>query len=251
MSKRSQQTKRPAPLCGYCGTKPSSTSDHVIPRQLFIEVPGNAITVRACLDCNQAKKACDEYLHDWLVLDWQGSEHKVARERFEGPLSRAIGRRQSDLVREIVPRLRWSRQYSTAGLYLGDYPAAPIDVTKLQQAMAYIVRGLTYKLKSHRIPDDYFIAMDRVDPLNLSRALEHMLNLGAKSPFVMGDKVVIILRVAFAEDPMSCIWMFIFYGAVMLRVFVESPALRLQLEAEQKERDRKLAARLNPHERQR
>jgi hypothetical protein len=246
MKKESRQFRQAAPLCAYCGQRPSSTKDHVIPKQLFTVVPNNIVTVRSCDDCNQEKKSCDEYLHDWLVLDWQGSEHQVARERFAGPLWRAISRQQSDLIREIAPKIRVAPQYNTAGLYLGDYPSAPIDGEKLQRAMAFIVRGLTFKSKKERIPDDYTITMDRIDPLNLSRALENMMQLGASKPFVLGDKVVMILRVPWANYGLSCIWMFIFYRLVMLRVFVESPELTRDLKAEREKIDQGPAP--NPEE---
>lgn len=227
--------KKPTPDCPYCGEKSASTRDHVIPRQLFTEVPSNIITVRACYDCNQEKKSCDEYLHDWLVLDWQGSDHQVAKQRFAGPLSRAVARKQSDLVREIAPKVRMTAQYNKSGLYLGDFPSAPIDGEKLQREMEFIVRGLTYKMSKERIPNDYSIRMDRVDPLHLARALETILSLGAKGPFILGDRVVVMWRLPWSAYGMSCVWMFIFYGAVMLRVFVESPELTQALKASQEQ----------------
>jgi hypothetical protein len=55
------------------------------------------VTVRACGLCNEAKKADDEYLRDYLVIHEGNYEHPIARSLFER-MRRAVRRNQSEIA---------------------------------------------------------------------------------------------------------------------------------------------------------
>jgi hypothetical protein len=108
--KAAQQRSRTKSLCPYCVTREASTSDHVIPRCLFVRpFPSNMVTVRVCLECNQAKADDDVYLRDFLVADFAASPTPAAETLFRGEVRRSIRRNSSEVGRAILRDIVRSR----------------------------------------------------------------------------------------------------------------------------------------------
>src|SRR5262245_25214355 len=106
--------------CVYCGIRPGTTRDHVVPKCLF---PGNLpkvmVTVPSCRSCNEGKAVDDTYLRDWLAIDIENSRHPAANELLRGSVGRAAQRNQSDLVRDIRSKSTIEAWTTMGGIYLG------------------------------------------------------------------------------------------------------------------------------------
>jgi hypothetical protein len=205
-------------------------ADHVVPRQLFDSQPKKHLTVPCCGNCNDKKAELDDALRDYLVLDWQGSEHPVARRIFLGAVSRAVRNNHSKIARGFPAEARLAPVYDAGGLWVGDHYQLALKNREVERALEYIAKGLTFKGTGHRVSDDYVVDSSRIHQLHLSRALTRFIELGAVGPKIIGDlheRVFTCFWLPFEQAPhiVAC-WLMIFYDRVMFRVDVLSPEVK-------------------------
>jgi hypothetical protein len=162
--------------------------DHVVPRCLFIPpLPSAMVTVEVCEECNNEKSLNDAYLRDLLVMDDQCSEHRVARELMAGKVIRSAKSNRSEIAMSAITNSYLKPRFTSSGIYIGHYPSFPIDGERLNQTFRTMIRGLYYRLRKIRLPDDYIFQIRRVDPLHAQEAFDEMKKSGANGPYVLGD----------------------------------------------------------------
>lgn len=210
-------------LCAYCGVRPGTTKDHIVPRALFEVMPLNAPTVKACKECNLEKSQYDQFLRDYLVMDWSSGIHPTAKAKFAGPVSRAGERNQSELLKYIDGKIELTPFYTKNGIYLGDNPSAKIPSKPLNEALGFIVRGCAYFSKGHRIPLDFSFEIGRMPDLQLSDAMSHLLKYRHKKRVATSDGDFVALSVSLSDFPDAEIWLLGFYKRAYFTVAVMPP----------------------------
>jgi hypothetical protein len=141
------------------------TRDHVVPRALFVPpYPSHPVIVPACRSCNQAKARHEDYLRDFLALDYRSSQSPITQTLFSQKVWRSLHRNSSELVRTALQTADLAPLYTREGIYLGEYPQATVDDTRLSSMLGMMVRGLYYDARKQRLPDDYDVTVLRHDP---------------------------------------------------------------------------------------
>jgi hypothetical protein len=109
---------------------------------MFTVLP-QMITVRACYDCNQAKKEYDTFLAHYFAVDFRTGHHPVAQELFWGPVKRAFKRRQSPIAQIVNEQVEVRGLTTPAGIHIGPMYVANLQDDNIDTALGYIVRGFT------------------------------------------------------------------------------------------------------------
>jgi hypothetical protein len=206
--------------CVFCGA-PATTRDHVPPECLYPSPPPpNLITVPACEGCNHSFHLDDEWLR--LALTVRESvkdnpDRNAVLPSVEASLNNPgggglRGAFQRDLT--LLPRV------SPSGLYMGLHPAYVADGARLDRMAKRIVKGLFYRVKGHRLPDDYGVNalnLSRLDDASLagtefkSVALDFIAMLRRETPVAKGDT----FAYRWLQSPNGSertIWLLTFYG---------------------------------------
>ncbi len=161
------------PLCAYCGLRPGTTRDHVIPKGLFPKPrPQSIITVPVCALCNNAKSQDDDYLRDMLVIDFQTEGHPIAQQILKGPMIRSAARNKSRVARAAQLASGRIPIRTPSGLYIGNAVVIPLESDRLQRIFATIVRGLTFHFHQRRLPPDCVFEASRVVPTDTAEILK-------------------------------------------------------------------------------
>jgi hypothetical protein len=205
--------------CTYCGNVTVLTSEHVVPRALFVPpYPSHPVVVPVCQSCNVAKSRHDDYLRDFLALDYRSSQSSIAQTLFSRKVWRSISRNSSELVRTAVQAVDLAPLYTRGGIYLGDYPKASVDDTRLSSVLSLMVRGLYYDARKQRLPNDYAVTVLRHDPWDY-QAIYKAFNLSSRpATRMLGEVFACALRWA-TEDPCITIWLLLFYNRVLFSAF--------------------------------
>ena len=213
--------------CAYCGKTAEITRDHVVPLTLFTHpYPPNLITVPSCAECNNVSKSHgDTDLRDYLGLDLFGNQSKSGQAVFPKVL-RANERGQSALARKAALSSEMRPLYTSAGIYLGDYPTARLDEGTIEGPLATIVRGLYFYGKKERIPDNYEFDVRRVQEWEVPQFLQSLNPLQA-STYIVKDgphfygEVFSYMCFGATEDRFTTLWLMWFFGRVLFFVSTE------------------------------
>ena len=198
MSSRLQRKlkRKNAPLCVYCGIRPGTTEDHVVPLSLFPDPKpprSKLLIVPACPECNNTRLAHhQDYLRDLLVVEMGASAHPAARAVFNGAARRAMETNRSEVARAIKEGIPLEPLITREGDYLGDKYVLSIEQERTDAVFGLMVRGLYYISFGKRLPDDYSISIsyiDRRSPLGLKVVWDSMWKAGVKESFSLGDGV--------------------------------------------------------------
>src|SRR5215203_5871561 len=123
MGRRCRRPKN-VEFCAYCGVRPGTTREHVVPRSLFPKpLPEFMVTVGVCSRCNGDKSPLDAYLRDVLVADLASSDNPAANAVRSGTMLRSIQTNRSDLARAARSDLRMEPLHTPAGIFLGYHPS--------------------------------------------------------------------------------------------------------------------------------
>ena len=194
----------------------------MIPRSLFGDnPPRNLITVPACEACDNEKSLNDDFLRDMLVMDVQSSEHPLLQADLRNKMYRAVQRNLSALGRLVVAESKDRALYTRGGIYLGSYPAVTIEETRVSRIFSMIVRGLYYKARKQRLPDDCVFKARRLPPLEEVNIWQHLAQLGCQYPYRLGD-VFLCAFVTVEEDPAMTIWLLGFYNSAFFTVLTHA-----------------------------
>lgn len=225
LSEGDSMPRKAAALCAYCDASPAVTRDHVVPKCLFSRpYPPNLVTVPACLECNRDKAIDDDFLRDYLTVDFAGSESPIASEIFETKMRRSVSRNSSELGREILRNARMRPFYTKGGVYLGEFAQADIPEDRVTRVLGRLIRGLFFHYAKQRIPKHYPVEALRIMPWDIEDAWRSFgqLNLSPCRP--MGE-VFAGSCARVQEDPLSTAWLLSFYRRVHLHVYCVNPDL--------------------------
>ena len=210
-------------LCVYCGVNPATTRDHVVAKCLFDgPLPSNMVTVPACGSCNGEKAKNDDYLRDMLVVDYDCSEHPVAKALLKGKVTRALRRNRSELLRKALPEARVEPVRTPGGIYLPPRYSFPLDGERVNEIFRTVTRGLYYKIRQERLPDDYIFEVRRIYRNHIKDVWSEFQRLKANGPYGLGD-VFGCLFLYGAEDPGVTCWLIWFYGGAFIMVSTDPP----------------------------
>lgn len=218
---KKHQFRAPAVPCVYCGA-PSSTRDHVVPESLFHGHKYQLVTVRACLACNQKKKEFDTFLRDFLAVDVRTQPHQAAQYNFFGPFARATMRGQSELARQLKEKLEPVQWETPSGIIVWRGTSAVLENGEVDEAVSWIVRGLTYRYLKQRVSLGAVITVQLLTMENADYVWRAMAKMGSVTgPAALGDEV---FRWAFQHaDADHSIWLIAFYGRMYFLVVVRPP----------------------------
>lgn len=217
-----QKPRSNVPLCVYCGTKPGVTVDHVVPKALYPKPkPPERLLIKvpACRTCNEALAQHQDYLRDWLVLDYRSGNLPPTRELFEGPFTRSARRNQSKFLRDMNAGMTWEPKYSPSGRYQGHALHIPLNEERLEYIMRMMVRGLYYHLHQTRLPDDIVMIVNHVHPPHVERSWKWIKRMRANGPIPVGRPDVFSYGyLQIADEPHLGLWWLQFYEKVIVSV---------------------------------
>lgn len=175
--------------CGYCGKVPADTVDHVVPSCLFERPwPKNIITVPACKPCNNAKAKLDSFLRDFLVCEEGAPANRTADSIRAGPYQRAVGRKQSELWKQIEAGRFERTAVRKDGMDFGVFLKIPFANGPVKEAITYIVRGLHYKVLGARVPPDHsFLVAGMGDRRSCIRMIRQLQSTGPLGGAAIGE----------------------------------------------------------------
>ncbi len=143
--------------CAYCGEYRPTRLIMSFQRLCFApSLPLDMITVPACSTCNLEKSKYDVFLRDHLVSNVDLPANETAERIRTGPYQRAVGRKQSELWKEIQSDTTKKTKLSDEmGNYLGMYVEMFYSHGPMKEAIILIVKGLYYRLLDKRIPENH------------------------------------------------------------------------------------------------
>lgn len=210
--------------CVYCGKTATLTKEDVIPRCLFPKPrPTDLVKVPACLSCNNAKSKNDDYLRDLLISDVYAQQNPVAQALFHQKMLSSVRQGSSVIARTAISKGRREPVYTPNGIYLDDCISAPIDVERVNHIFSQIIRGLYFRGRQRRIPDDYVFEVRRYHPLEFYQVWERLKQIGYHGPFRIGGEIFTCLFVDVVEDPFFTDWWLWFYDSVCVYVRTKPP----------------------------
>jgi len=219
-----KRRRRSSGLCLYCGKRPATTRDHVIPTCLFPRPrPSNMITVPACQPCNDAKAACDGYFRDLCIVDlFYDPGDGVTRDVYDAVL-RADRRGRSLVGRAARAHARQEPLYTRRGISLGRHSTLPVDEWRVTTLLSMIVRGLYYTCSGTRLRDDVVIEILRLDSLTINEFLADLAQYTPMGPLGIGTKVFSFMVLHGQEDASVTYWVLRFYGGIFYSVATTPP----------------------------
>lgn len=201
--------------CVYCAKEQaSSTGDHIFAREFFLENRrGNLPRVPACDVCNNNKSELEYYLTSVLPF---GGKHSDSIDNLSSMVPKRLRKNKSlhDKLRSGMSR-GW---FETESGVLVKSTSIPIDFTKIEMLISYIVRGLCWEhmrvqllkediLKVMAVTksgDDFF--RNKLFNLNVSYRVEKNL----------GNGTVTYEGIQGTDDPKRTVWRIKFYGGIQL-----------------------------------
>jgi hypothetical protein len=204
--------------CAYCGEITNLTDEHVIPRCLFEKpLPPDIVVVGVCERCNHEKSKDDDYLRDFLVTDMGGSEHPIAKRIFQTKTLSSARQNKSALLRTAKTQGRFEPVRTKGGIYLGEGYGIPLDGERVNRIFIRIVRGLYYKTKKKRIPDDYVFDVSRWDASEFNEIWPRLEKIGFNGPYRCGDVLTCLMLYA-QEDEFITNWWLWFYDGICIHI---------------------------------
>lgn len=225
---RRRQRARPG-TCVYCGQQTTVEDDHVVPRALWPEDERQRVqyvVVPACRDCNVLKSKGEDDLRDYAVIDLHGGEHSYAQ-RLTRKVARSIAKGHSNigkavLTAELTPLL------TKHGIYLGDYPSAPIYSTNMMQTLRMIVRGLYFIDTGSILPIETPVEVWVIPNYSVPAVFGPLGNYPHPGARILGDNVFFWVPFIPADAPTSSLWPMGIYDSVFFVGATGSPVRNRQ-----------------------
>lgn len=206
--------------CVFCGA-PASTRDHVPPECLYPSPPPpNLITVPACAACNQSFHLDDEWIRLALTVSEsvkQNPDRNAVLPSVEASLNNPTG---GGLRASFQRDLTMLPRFTASGLYTGLHPAYVADGARLDRMAKRIVKGLFWKVKKHRLPNEYGVYALHLSRLNdgslpdrefRNVVLDFIAMVRNEAPVTKGDT----FAYRWLQSPNGSertIWLLTFYG---------------------------------------
>lgn len=207
--------------CTYCGKLKPLTVDHVPPKNLFSKpYPPNLWTVPACAACNGKFSKDDEYFRVALTIS-DRAKGQTNRDAVLPTVIRGLNKSEARRFRAaLLANSAVLRRYSSGGLYLGHQRLLSFDGARLDRTAERIIKGLFFKVKGHRLPDDHtinvvFIGRFRqlmdVDP-ELDLAVREFLELLGREPLTKIGDAFSFRWIQSPNGADHSVWSLYFYG---------------------------------------
>ena len=228
-----KKKKKKVGECAYCGSIAALTDEHVIPQCLFEKpLPADIVKIPVCEKCNNEKSKDDGYLRDFLVTDIHASEHPIARRIFLSKTLSADRQNKSELLRTMRTQGRPESIYTKGGIYLCEGFSSPLEGERINNIFTHITRGLYYKIRTKRIPDDYIFEISRLDSTEFREVWLKLKEIGVNGPYGCGDVLICLMMYAEENEFISYWWLW-FYGGVCIHVVTTPPDFKWDLPPEQ------------------
>ncbi len=213
--------------CGYCGTAGEVTRDHIFARSFFPPpLPNDPYMVDACREC-QEKKAKDETpFRDFLVMADTAASLSSEAEALRPKVRRALSRNRSPQLAELRDKGIMKPVVGRDGKSLGRALHVPADSVPINEAIAWMVRGLIGNVASRPLPDTFDIIVNRYYPYEFAELRQFMSEFPFYGPCRVGDAIR-FWYVGDSQDEFSSLWVLGFYDRAMFSTMV---APRSQLE---------------------
>jgi len=209
--------------CVYCGEIKSLEKEDVIPRCLFLKPrPNDLVKVPVCRDCNLGKSKNDDYLRDILVTDADTFNNTIAQAIFHEKTLSSVRQNSSLLARDAMSKGKSEAMYTPNGIYLGEGIGVPINGERIKNIFTQITRGLYFKSRQKRIPDEYVFEVSRVHPLTFNEVWKGLQQIGYNGPYKIGEGVFTCVYLYAAEDEFITKWWLWFYESICISVATDS-----------------------------
>jgi hypothetical protein len=195
-------------VCVYCGKEPSTTADHVIAREFFLEKRrGDLPKVPACEMCNAEKARLEHYLT--TILPFAG-RHPDAVVNLETMVPKRLNR-NFRLHTLLSLGLEEVKDKTSP---LGFASTLPIDDVRLEQLFALIAKGLAWFHWQILLTPGY----SAVAAFFLDSGVQQFQRIIAESKPLSrvtgnwGNKTFCYEGMQFAKDPKETFWKLSVYG---------------------------------------
>lgn len=212
--------------CVYCGCQATLTRDHIPPKCLFGTVPeSELVKVPSCRKCNGSASKDDEYFRLNVALRsdvFDEPDVRAILPSIQRSLRRdnACGFRQAFL--ETIEQVEAA---TPGGIVIGKRLAYNVNLERLSRVPARIVRGLFWKHRGSRMPDDHRVVTYALAGFEGSRKELDQIRatvvgpLLTTTPFEIGR--AFSYWVSFAADhETASAWMMRFYNRVIFIAMV-------------------------------
>lgn len=218
---KANRTKERQGTCVYCGASGQVEDEDVIPVCLFLKPAPDRVLVPSCRSCNVEKSKDDSYLRDMTAPDYRCYGNPVAEAVFNGPVLRSVRTNRSLVGRAFRSVGRMFPMQTHGGIYLGHMPGVSLEEKRIRRIFSTIVRGLNFRVRKQRLPDDTMFTVKRLsspeDCEQLRQVIWEITGRIGQSVFECGC--------VFGEDPAESIWLLIFYSSVYVIVSTQPPDL--------------------------
>ena len=145
--------KRRQRICALCGDHAEVTREHFVPQCLWSgPLPPRVETVPACDRCNAGSNLDDEYFRNALVMMFDFDDPQK-EQLFQGPVLRSL-QKHPGWVADALRQMEIRPLLTPAGLWLGDYPALPLDGKRYCRSLVKIIKGLYFLIRKQPFPAD-------------------------------------------------------------------------------------------------
>lgn len=208
--------------CAYCGETRPVTSDHIPPRNLFPKPrTSNLITVPCCVDCQKGWSKDDEYFRAVILSSAKVSEEALAQGAID-PLLRSVSW-SPGFAHLIIDKIKDIELVTEAGIYVDDAAAAlELDVGRLDRVAQRIIRGLFFHEKKIPLPKNYKV-IAKIQQFGLETILDSISEIVFPEPRVIQNGVFSYTFHDTTEDPLSGIWLLLFYNKLPIVGFTRCP----------------------------
>jgi hypothetical protein len=169
----------------------------------------------------------DEFLRDYLVVDFAGNKSPTANSIFAGKTQRSVNRNSSEIGRAALGNPRLEALYTKGGIFMGDYVQAPVDPQRFNILFKRIVGGLYFHYSNGgRIPVSYPAEVLRIMPWDFDSVWQgfQSCHLNRCGPFA---DVFAGACARVTEDLQSTLWLVSFYERVHFQIKAFGPHLAL------------------------
>lgn len=213
-------------VCIYCGETDDITKDHIPPKCLFPNPrPNNLITVPSCKKCNSGFSFDDEYFRLVLTIREDTFESETVQKMYPSVL-RSLGKSNKIGFRKgLLESTFKTEHFSKAGLFLGYKEGYKIDLTRLENVISRVIKGLYFHHEKTKLPIECKIGiyitenLMNIDPQTLMLLNDHILPAISRNKlYSVGN--VFEYKYAKADDKLfGSVWLIRFYEKITFLCF--------------------------------
>jgi hypothetical protein len=212
--------------CAYCGSTSDLTKEHVIPRSFEAEgaPTWHPIIVWACRECNGQKSPLDSKVRDLFAVDIIGGGHGTAQKLMAGKIKRSVIRSveigHKHHLLELAKSMKPDQIVGSGGRVIASGMGTHLTDDPFTPWFRYVVMGISAALTEHRMIDPFELKLGRYYPDGFEVLRQELAASGVPDPVRLGTHTRFTHRPVDGASPGHGVWVFEFYGGVVLVVFV-------------------------------